>query len=210
MPGSPDSRASRLRGTGITRMVTTRLADTHRRKSIRLRGYDYTRAGAYFVTICTKGRACLFGEVVNDEVHLSAAGAIVQDEWLWTPVVCPYMHLDAFVIMPNHFHGTIVLDPGQGTACHAPTMERFGVPVDRSLPTIIRAFKSASTREINRMTRILGVSVWQRRFCEPVIRDDRDLERIRAYIVNNPSQWPSDVEHPVSSTPDRPREVHRM
>lgn len=134
----------------------------------------------------------------------------MQDEWLWTPVIRPYMHLDAFVIMPNHFHGIIVLGPSQGTARRAATMERFGVPVERSLPTIIRAFKSASTREINRLTRMPGVSVWQRSFYEHVIRDDRDLERIRAYIVNNPSQWPSDVEHPVSNTLARPQEVDRM
>ena len=189
-----------IEGNTSQTMLSTRLADSHKRKSIRLRGYDYTRAGAYFVTICAHERACLFGKMVEDDIHLSGAGAIVQDEWLWTPVVRTDMHLDAFVIMPNHLHGIIVLDPEQGTARRAPTTERFGNPVARSLPTIVRAFKSASTREINRLRKTPGAPVWQRGFYEHMIRDDRDLERIRSYIVNNPSRWSADAEYLTRTT----------
>ena len=88
----------------------------HHRRSIRLPGYDYAQAGAHFITIVTQGRECLFGQVVNGEMQLNSAGQIAQDEWLRTAVIRPRVTLDAFVIMPNHVHGIIVLsDDGRDT-----------------------------------------------------------------------------------------------
>jgi REP element-mobilizing transposase RayT len=86
-------------------------SECRHRRSIRLRGYDYTQAGAYFVTICTQDRACLFGEIIDGQMRLNAPGQIVHDEWLRTGALRPNVELDAFVVMPNHFHGIIVLDP---------------------------------------------------------------------------------------------------
>ncbi|WP_457651856.1 transposase [Rhodocaloribacter sp.] len=91
--------------------------ERHHRRSIRLRGYDYTRDGAYFVTLCVWDRECLFGEVVNGEVRLSDAGRIVADTWTWLAAQYPYVALDAWVVMPNHLHGIIVMggrDDGGG------------------------------------------------------------------------------------------------
>ncbi len=80
-----------------------------RRRSIRLPGYDYSRAGAYFVTICTRGRECLFGDVVDDRMCLTDAGRIVQETWERLPEHYPHVELDSFVVMPNHVHGIIVI-----------------------------------------------------------------------------------------------------
>jgi REP element-mobilizing transposase RayT len=84
----------------------------HHRRSIRLRGYDYTQAGAYFITICTQGRECLFGEVADDEMHLNEYGRIVRDVWFDLPNHVSNVVLDAFVVMPNHVHGIVVIVNG--------------------------------------------------------------------------------------------------
>ena len=86
--------------------------ERHRRRSMRLKGYDYSQAGAYFVTICTQGRACLFGEVVDGEMRLNDAGRMVVAEWERLPALFSNVVLDAFVVMPNHIHGIVILtDP---------------------------------------------------------------------------------------------------
>ncbi len=84
------------------------------RRSIRLKAYDYGEVGAYFVTLCTRDRACLFGDIVDDAVRLSAYGQIVNEEWAYTELLRPHVVLDAYVVMPNHFHGIIVLTDNRG------------------------------------------------------------------------------------------------
>ena len=125
----------------------------HMRKSIRLKGYDYSLPGAYFLTIGPWDRVCLFGEVAGGEIRLSAFGGMVREEWFKTAEIRPYVDLprDEFVVMPNHVHGIMwILDDGVGARRRrAPTTERFGAPVSGSIPTIVRAFKSASTRRMN-------------------------------------------------------------
>lgn len=83
--------------------------ERHNRRSIRLKGYDYTRDGVYFVTICTRGRACVFGSVVDGETRLNEYGRAVADCWTWLAERYPYVHLDQWVVMPNHTHGIIVI-----------------------------------------------------------------------------------------------------
>jgi REP element-mobilizing transposase RayT len=100
--------------------------DKHHRRSVRLQGYDYSQVGGYFVTICAAARECLFGEVVDGEMHLSAIGEIVADRWQIIPEHIPAVTLDAWVVMPNHMHGIIVITeehgPTQvGARCRAPT-----------------------------------------------------------------------------------------
>ncbi len=172
-------------------------SDRHHRRSIRLKGYDYAQAGAYFVTICTQDRECLFGDIVEGTMWLNDAGQMVEDEWSRTSAVRPNVQLDAFVVMPNHIHGIIcIADDGRGTARRAPTVERFGHPVRGSLPTIVRAFKSATTKHVNEMRQTPGVPVWQRNYYEHVIRDEYELDHIREYIVGNPARWEEDVNNP--------------
>lgn len=175
--------------------------ERHHRRSIRLQGYDYAQAGAYFVTICALHRQCIFGEIRGSIIHLSPFGQVAEAEWMRTAELRPYVDLDAFIVKPNHMHGIIVLnrdslDIDAGTARRAPTGERFGAPVVGSLPTIVRAFKGATTNRINAVRNSPGAPIWQRNYYEHIIRNDRALERLRDYVAGNPSRWAADTLHP--------------
>lgn len=98
--------------------------EKHHRRSIRLRGYDYSQPGAYFITICTKNRVCLFGDVVDGKMVMSPLGKIVADEWIKTGEIRHNVDLDEWVVMPNHFHGILIINNRGGTARHVPTIER--------------------------------------------------------------------------------------
>lgn len=168
------------------------------RQSIRIAGYDYTLAGAYFITICTHQRENLFGEIGDSQMKLNEMGMVVKQEWEKSPVLRPYIELGEFAIMPNHFHGIIwILDDSTGTARRAPTnnpptIEQFGKPVSGSIPTIVRAFKSAVTRQINLIRQTPGAPVWQRNYYEHIIRDDKSYNQIAQYILDNPAKWEAD------------------
>lgn len=168
------------------------------RRSLRLPEYDYSQLGAYFVTVCTHNRQALFGDVVAGEMELKACGRIVVEEWFKTGRLRPRIRLDAFVVMPNHVHGIIVIADGRGTLQRAPTktVEKFGQPTSDSLPTIVRLFKSATTTRINRWRGRPGVAVWQRNYYEHIIRDEAEWGRIREYIETNPANWAEDGENP--------------
>ena len=118
----------------------------------------------------------------------------IHDEWLKTAELRENVELDASMIMPNHFHGIIVVTNGRGTARRAPT-ERFGRPVANSIPTIVRAFKSACTKRINEIRNTPGAPVWQRNYYEHVIRNDEELYAIRQYILANPANWTTDENY---------------
>jgi REP element-mobilizing transposase RayT len=172
-----------------------------RRRSIRLQRFDYARPGAYFITICTEGRACLFGEVVDGEMRRYECGLLVHDIWETIPDHHPNVELDAFIVMPNHIHGILIIMQGRGTtrratAGNTPPYEQFQKPVAGSIPTIIRSFKSAVTKQINELRHTPGGVVWQRNYYEHVVRSERDLNRIRAYIQNNPARWAEDRNPP--------------
>lgn len=169
-------------------------SDKRCRRSIRLRHYDYAQAGAYFVTICTRDKASVFGHVTDRVMYLNILGEAVQACWNDLLRHYPYVELDAFIAMPNHVHGIIVLgdssDVGAGLR-PAPTMvNRYG------LPEIIRAFKAFSSRRINELRSTPGIPVWQRNYYEHVIRNEYDLSEIREYIVHNPMKWDFDTENP--------------
>ncbi len=191
--------------------TATYTAEIHHRRSIRLQGYDYAGAGAYFVTICAHDHTCLFGEIVDGVMVLNDAGNIVTDEWITTPAMRKNIVLDLFVVMPNHLHGIIAIyddcrgtmhraqiqpdTKQEGTMHRAPTKEQFGKPTSNSIPTIIRGFKSVVTKRINGNRSTPGMPVWQRNYYEHVIRDDDDLSRIREYVINNPASWQEDEEN---------------
>jgi len=160
--------------------------DAHHRRSIRLRGYDYSLPGAYFITICTDNRKLFLEPEPTKQ--------IVCDVWNELPDHYPHVRLDAFVIIPNHIHGIIVLtDVGAGLR-PAPTpsvcTRRHG------LPEIVRAFKSFSSRRLNAHFGTPGARLWQRNYYEHVIRTDDDLNRIRQYIYDNPLTWNTDEYNP--------------
>ena len=142
----------------------------YHRRSIRLRDYDYTRDGAYFVTICAQIRQCPFGDVVDGKMELNDAGRIVAAEWVKTASLRREIELDAWVVMPDHFHAILIINRnrsnGRGTARRAPAHEQFGKPVAGSIPTIVRAFKSAVTRQINKLRNTPGRKLWHRGYWE--------------------------------------------
>ena len=169
--------------------------DIHRRRSRRLKGYDYSQAGAYFITICTRNRECTFGDVIDGEMLSNEAGHIVMEEWMKSADIRGEIELDAFAVMPNHVHGIIVItDRCRGVWPYAPT-GTLRSP-SRTAGALVRAFKSACTLHINQMHNARGTPVWQRNYYEHVIRDEDDLNRIREYILDNPARWEEDEENP--------------
>jgi REP element-mobilizing transposase RayT len=280
----------------------------HHRRSIRLKGYDYSQAGAYFITICTQDRACLFGKVVNGEMQLNDAGRMVLAEWNMLPERFPHVVLDAFVVMPNHVHGIVVITnpatddtattaptivgtglvpvPNAGTMGAVPNAGAMGAAPDagtmgtvpdagamgavpdagtmgavpdagamgaapdagtmgavpdagtmgaapndgmmgavpnagattRVAPTvgdivaptvgdIVGAFKSRVTVEYIRGVKTSGWPpfrgrLWQRNYYEHIIRNERALNAIRQYIIENPRRWQMDRENEARTAPD--------
>lgn len=196
--------------------------DIHHRHSIRLNDYDYSQAGAYFVTLCAWQRECLFGEIVNGEMVLNDMGQIVLEEWERTPKMRSNVELDIYSIMPNHFHAIISVYDNVGAHCMRPesaivgeyanesqTQKRahvsrahVGAPLRRqsgSIGSIVAGFKSATTKQINIVRNSPGCTAWQRNYYERVIRNEDELSRAREYIVNNPMKWELDKENPVNN-----------
>ena len=157
------------------------------RRSMRLHGYDYRHNGAYFVTICTHNRTSLFGEIKNNEMRLTAAGTVAHRVWEEIPQHFSNVATDAFIVMPNHVHGIIVI---------ANTLQPPHQSPKSALGTIVGSYKSAVTKQINRGRGTPGASVWQRNYYEHVIRDETSLHDIRQYIVHNPAKWDDDPENP--------------
>lgn len=166
------------------------------RRSIRLANYDYSQNDAYFITICSYQQKCIFGEIVNDDMQLNDYGKAVQQEWLRTEMLRPSIELDAFVVMPNHFHGIFLIHNDIAGSRHSAIRERFGKPVTGSVPTIVRAFKSAVTRRVNERLGMQNVSIWQRNYYEHIIRNEGSLSKLREYIDNNPINWALDKMNP--------------
>ena len=160
--------------------------DKKHRQSIRLRDYDYSQEGAYFVTICVQDRQPLFGSVVDGEMCLDANGLLARSTWTGLTTRFPSVALDEFVLMPNHLHGIVLL-----TSRQAPSDKVL------DLGEVIRAFKAVTTRGVRQSGR--PDFAWQRNYYEHVVRDEHDLLRIQQYIGNNPAAWADDEENP-----DRP------
>ena len=195
-------------------------SNIHHRRSIRLKGYDYTQQGAYFVTICTHQRNCLFGEIVDGEIKLNTNGEIARGSWLSIPRHFKNVELDEFVIMPNHLHGIIIIESSEvagealanqdfskqqnlSSQCFAPTVYtgetiKINGTKPQSLAAITQNYKSVSTRQINRMNKAKGNVIWQRNYYEHIIRNEEALNNIREYIVNNPINWVKDQENPAN------------
>ena len=155
------------------------------RKQPRLKNYDYSQNGYYFVTVCTQNQAEWFGRIENDRMRLNEYGRIVDEQWLWLGRQYPYAVLDVYVTMPNHFHGIIGIDVGAG---RDRPLRKI-----KSLSELIGAFKMTSSKAIHNVG--LADFRWQRSFYDHVIRGESSLGRVREYIANNPKQWALDVEN---------------
>lgn len=178
--------------------------DNHHRRSIRLKGYDYARAGAYFVTVCAHNRECLFGDVFAGEMRLNDAVQMVQDVWDGLPIKFHNIETDEFIIMPNHVHGIIVIVGAQFIApfdCDAMNQNKKQIKqgVMNHAPTvgeIVRAFKAQCTHAINKIRNTPGNPLWQRNYYEHIIRSEQEMDRIRKYITENPAKWSEDEDNP--------------
>ncbi len=163
----------------------------HHRISIRLKDYDYSQAGAYFVTICTRNRQSMLGEIVDDEMFLNEYGQVVAECWDWLARQYKYVELAERIVMPNHTHSIVVIsvkeDSRRGGSRTAPT---------KSLGRLVGAFKTVSTKRINQMRHTPGATVWQRNYYEHVIRNEDELNNLRRYILDNPVQWNMDEDNP--------------
>ena len=169
----------------------------YRIESARLKNYDYSASGAYFVTIVTEKRAHYFGEIVKGKMILNDIGKKAWDEWYLTLKIRPDMNLimDEFIVMPNHVHGIVVIGENEYNVDQNTIVEyknNFG-PQRKNLSSIIRGFKSAVTRNARKMDVKDSVKFgWQERFHDRIIRDENELDRIRYYIVKNPDTWERD------------------
>ena len=154
--------------------------------SIRLKEWDYSIPWWYYITICTKDMRCWFGEVKNGEVNLNKYGKIAKKCFEEIPKHFKSVDIDYFVIMPNHVHGIIIINDAVETRDRVSLQndEKFGKPLKNSLPVIINQYKGSVTRKIRKSGS--PFFQWQPRFYDHIIRNEKDLHRIRTYIKNNP------------------------
>ncbi len=180
--------------------------DIHHRRSIRLREYDYSQCGIYFVTICSYDNECPFGEIKNWEMLQNEFGTIVQECWNDISVHFEYVELDEFIVMPNHVHGIIVIHEPVGRGeVSSPSPSKPpnpAVKTNRSshkatLGKIVAYFKYQSTKKINSIRETSGNSLWQRNYYEHIIRNEKSFHAIGEYIRNNPLKWAEDEENPL-------------
>ncbi|GBO53335.1 hypothetical protein APA_1242 [Pseudanabaena sp. lw0831] len=170
--------------------------DIHHRRSIRLKGYDYSKAGAYFVTICINQRKTLLGEIGNGIMKPTPAGEMVQTVWNQIPLYYLNIELDAFVLMPNHIHGIVVLKSQSKES-------------SMTLGKIIHRFKSYTTAKYRhgvnqgKWQAFVG-RLWQRGYHERIIRSEKSCDYLRQYIENNPLSWELDTLHPHSILDNSP------
>ncbi len=170
--------------------------DFHHRQAIRLPHYDYSRRGAYFVTICIRNRECLLGHIADGQMILNDAGLIVKSVWDEMPQRYTGIDTDAFVIMPNHIHAMIVVGAALALPPNPTARKKGAASGAPTLANVIRAFKSISAIQVNRVLSRHGQPFWQRNYYEHIIRDEHELNRIREYVQNNPLNWETDEENP--------------
>jgi len=182
----------------------------HHRRSIRLKGYDYTSPGAYFVTLVTWHREEIFGSISDREMVLSEIGQIVEKEWEKIEQIRQEIALDSYIVMPNHLHGIVwINDPVRQNQIspnknqcikikmnNRKTLQSEIYRPSRSLGSLIAGFKSAATKRVNKLRNLPGHPLWQRNYYDRIIRNEDELEQIRRYIEANPILWDEDQENP--------------
>ena len=189
----------------------------HHRRSIRLKGYDYSKAGLYFITICVQNRACLYGNIVDGKMNLNDAGIMVEKQWLELPQRFTNIQLHEYIVMPNHFHAileivvgtTLVVDPNNtdtknGTVVPNKKRQPQGIAPtipptakNKTVGDMVGAFQSIATVEYirgvkNQNWEQFDKKLWQRNYWEHIIRNDTEYHRVANYIINNPAKWNDD------------------
>jgi len=163
------------------------------RKPNRLRNYDYSQNGMYFVTICTKGKKCFFGKVVNSKMELNIIGKITRKYLIDIPKHRTEVTIDEFIIMPNHIHLIVeLIDTVVTEQCYVTTSNDENIGL---LSKIIQSYKGVVTKEINELYPNNNFQ-WQRSFYDHVIRQHESLNKIREYIMINPQEWNKDKLNP--------------
>jgi putative transposase len=168
--------------------------DFNHRQSIRLKGYDYSASGAYFITICTHEREHLFGDIVNKTIELNIFGDIARSHWQQLSQYHSNIIMDESIVMPNHLHGIIILE---SSIFHE---KGYANDNTKSISEIIRGFKTFSAKAINKKRGLRGVPVWQRNYYDHIIRDELELDCVRQYIINNPRNWDADKNNQTQSS----------
>lgn len=186
------------------------MKDLHRH-SIRLPTWDYSQIGWYFVTMCVKDHICLFGDIIQGYMQLNTFGKIVDEVWNMLPDRYQHISLGEYAVMPNHFHGIIIVKKINATvgAIHELPLQHEISTDDRIhkendiharremlIPKAIGYFKMNSAKNINILRKRKNTSLWQRNYYEHIIRNEKDYFRIKKYIQDNPKQWSDDKENP--------------
>ncbi|WP_221800251.1 transposase [Oceanobacter mangrovi] len=149
------------------------------RKPRRLSDFNYNSVGMYFVTVCSHQRECSLGRIHNGKFYPSPLGLLTEKYWLEIPQHNPGVALYDYVVMPNHFHGLILIGEAY---------------TGRGLSRLVGGFKSAVSREYHRQS-TSSAPVWQTSFHDHVVRNEADLARIREYVANNRLKWELDCYH---------------
>ena len=212
MPYGSDTQVCPYRNLIIPKMNT----DKRNRKSLRLKDYDYSQPGYYYVTLCVQNRECLFGYIKEGKMEFSDAGKMIQKWWCELTNKYPTLELDTFQIMPNHIHGILIIQPVGANLCVRPIRQDSNLNVrhndivrqtgqtHRSAPTLgtnVQWFKTMATNEYIRGVKQKGWEPFrgkllQRNYYERVIRNEKELEKIRKYIAENPAKWAEDEYNP--------------
>ncbi len=178
------------------------------RKLTRLKGYDYSQSGYYFVTICTKDREEWFGRVDGGEMRLNEFGKIASNFWAEIAVHFMYVGTDEFSVMPNHVHGILIIQEDMvGNAyMRSYQMNAFMHSLQNRtkmlLSKIVQQYKASVTRKINSLEGGFHFG-WQKSFYDHVIRNDRSLDNLRQYVANNPMKWEFDIENKKGNSPHK-------
>ena len=160
----------------------------HHRRSIRLHKYDYSQAGAYFITICCRNKESHFGTIQNQIMTLNQMGQIAYNEWIKTSELRSHIELDTFIIMPNHIHGIIIIN--NNAKRNLSNNTSFDNCQSNTIGAIIRGYKSSVSKQIKMLNNI--ENLWQRNYYEHIIRDEQSYQTISEYIINNPIRWKDD------------------
>ncbi len=175
-------------------LQTGQTSQPRNRRSIRLKNYDYAQAGVYFVTVCANQKACLFGFIEDGIMVPNELGRMVKYCWDEIPSHFPNVSLDAFVTMPNHVHGILMINAGENDYSRIVETKDFSplrpLGASKTLGSIIRGFKIGVSKWAKNNTQIQ--TVWQRNYWEHIVRSEQQLSLIREYIQNNPMQWELD------------------
>ncbi len=181
--------------------------EKHQRRSVRLKGYDYSQPGVYFVTICSWLRGFIFGEIINGKMALNEYGMVAEREWFNNVNVRTNIELNQFIIMPNHVHCIVIINRNRRGEVASPnnnaqqTLPKGGETPPLHIPTlgqIVAHFKYMTTKQINIIRDTPGVPVWQRNYYEHIIRNEIELNKIREYIRDNPVRWAFDKDNPLN------------